>query len=126
MEIEKGMIYFYINDFGHITQKEWLDSMLDKRRAEIGNCFETDMEAIFELERLKVRAEMKGYEADGNDRYALIYDCTEDLIVPVKVSEKTALVGGIFFSSWGGAFACIQNIGYERLKKYYFRIKETD
>ena len=58
---EVGEIYFYISSHGTIERYTWKDSTFDNNRYEIGNCFPTEEATEFEIERLKVIAEMQEF-----------------------------------------------------------------
>lgn len=123
MDFEK-IKYFYINEYGHIEEKVWTNSILDKKRAEMGNYFKTVDEADFELERLKTMTLMKAYTSQRGGIYVLRYDYSRDVIYALKITKQIGVSGEMRFRTWFDAYVCYFAIGKEQLKKYYFRIKE--
>ena len=123
-----GEVYWYITEHGHAVYDIWEDDNIDDERYAIGNCFPTEESAEFEVERLKVIAEMKefSFEQDWNNKYQrkyfLYYNCDgADIEIDFYVSTAYDV---IYFNSKEQAQACIDSVGQERIKKYYFRIKE--
>ena len=62
-----GRKYFYINDCGGIMNSEWYDDRIDSEFYKIGNCFKTKEEAEFELERIKVKTELRRFSEENNE-----------------------------------------------------------
>ena len=104
----------------YFQQKE-LDSIFA-----MNNIFRTVEEAEFEVERRKVIAEIERMAdgvLDGNKAcYELAYGDLYDEITPDPYYSTNH--GVPIFSSNKKALECIDKIGKERLKKYYFRVKE--
>ena len=98
-------------------------------RLAISNVFKTREEAEFELERLRVIAEIKKFaesedrEWDGINRHWYpYYDITDSSIkYTYKLSYKSY---GIYFASEEEAQKCVDTIGEDRIKKFYLGIKE--
>lgn len=134
---EENEKYYYSYSDGSIEQDTYHDSNVDtyvhEDRYAIGNCFKTREEAEFAVERQKVITELKRYamehneeDIDWNDdfqeKYCLYYNHTErEISIISKLIMQTA---EIYFSSKSTAQAAIKEIGKERLKKYYFEVKE--
>ena len=105
------------------------DSSNCKGRLSLGNCFKTREEAEFELERIKVIAEMKKF-AESEDRewdscvkhWYLYYDVVGRSIEYMYSSLYK--YDAIYFASKEEAQKCVDTIGGDRIKKYYFRVKE--
>ena len=125
-----GEVYFYITSAGNISYKSWYNEDVDINRYAIGNCFPTEEAAEFEREHLKVIAEMQefAFEPDWNNRtqskYELFYDHTDADIHTTSYTYVND--SSICFKTEAQAQACINSVGEERIKKYYFRIKETE
>ncbi len=62
-----GRKYFYINDCGGIMNSEWYDDRIDSEFYKIGNCFKTKEEAELELERIKVKTELRRFSEENNE-----------------------------------------------------------
>lgn len=96
----------------------------------IGNHFKTRKEAEFQVERLKVLAEMKRIVAKDDEvawdankvHWFICYNIRKSEIdVQYYIFYKQ---DDIYFASEERAYECINTIGEERLKKYYFQVKE--
>ena len=125
--------YYYIRNDGDIYKAFFENySSVDCDNYSIGNCFRTEKEANFAVEKLKVIADLKRFaegkndkELDWNDvtqsKYWLQYDCNQNKIL---IFENQFLKhNDIYFSSEKIAKEAIETIGKGRIKKYYFEVK---
>ena len=115
--------YYYITEDGKI-ETTYFDSFYDEKIRSLGNVFLTKVEAEFELERRKIEAVMRKYskpcKAD-EDNYCILY--FHDL-KRVDVSYYSVTDYGIlYFKAEEIAEKVIDEIGEDRLKKYWFRVK---
>lgn len=100
-------------------------SSIDRLFRYLGNAFLTKEEAEFELERRKIEAIMrkysKSFKLDSNN-YCLVYSCYRNSII----IEKCGILnwGVPCFESEETAEKVINEIGEDRLKKYWFGVKE--
>lgn len=124
--------YWIINGF-MVVDSSWYNDNVDYGCYEIGNCFKTEKEAKFALEKLKVEAELRRfaeenneYEIDWTDRkqnkWLICYNYDSKNIDTGY--DNTLRTHYIYFSSKEIAKQAIKHIGEERLKKYYFRIED--
>lgn len=115
--------YYYITEGGKIKTTHF-DRFYDEKNRSLGNAFLTKVEAEFELERRKIEAIMRKYSRpfeDGKTNYFLV--CNR--------GGKTAEIdyywsidcGVPYFESEEIAQKVIDEIGEDRLKKYWFRIE---
>ena len=125
---EWGEVYFFITNDGYVSYKSWNNDGTDNDRYAIGNIFPTKEAAKFERERLKVIAEMQefAYEPDWENlntiKYRIDYSYAYEQL---RIDYYTSLnLSNICFKTGEQAQACIDSVGKERIKKYYFRIKE--
>ena len=130
---EDGEIYFYLFGTGSIHVDRWNNCDTDCSKYEIGNCFKTEKEAEFALERQKVITELKRYALEHNEKeidwnskiqniYCLYYrEHRGDIEADYFCSR---LWDGVFFTSKKIAQAAIKAIGEDRLKKYYFEVND--
>ena len=117
---EESEAYYYIDNCGRIFQNIVCSEMDDDRYC-IGNCFKTKEEAEFSLERKKVIVELERFAKDHNEdcglyilRYAygkIMADC-----------ETGYGLGCVRFSSPEVAKKAVEEIGADRLIKYYFGV----
>lgn len=120
-----GEKYYYIDSFGSICVNKWNDRVSDNCRLEIGNVFENGEEAKFELERLKVLAIMKKYSSPFIQGECNYYMGFYHRGWNVETDFEATFSNGIpYFESEEIVRKVIDEIGEERLKKYYFRLDE--
>lgn len=126
-----GNLYYYILSDGEVTYDTYYGTKINIARQSMGNCFKTQEEAKFEVERLKILQEMKKFAEpetyawnNMNAHYTFVYN--------TSISKKDCLeiqgyytfkVGSIHFKSREDAEACIEAVGEDRIKKYYLGIK---
>lgn len=125
--------YYYIISGGAINSQKYQAFFNDKSRYEIGNCFKTEEEAEFAVERQKIITELKRFAQEHNDKinwnngrwkYYLVYDYhypVKDISIYSTIYVKR---NGIFFTSKEIAQQAIDTIGADRLKKYYFEVED--
>jgi hypothetical protein len=116
--------YCYIDGDGYLSL-DWIDENYFEIRRDLGNAFLTEEEAEFERERRKILTIMKKYsrpfEYNGFN-YFIAYDYyREELFIK---SYDWMHGGSYYFASKEIAEKVISGIGKDRLKKYYFGIKE--
>ena len=123
--------YYFIRNNGQICNTNFIKSDIDKERFILGNCFKTEEEAEFALERQKVITELKRFAIEHNDGeidwnskiqniYCLYYrEHRGDIEADYFCSR---LWDGVFFTSKKTAEQAIEAIGEERIKKYYFEV----
>ena len=120
-----GDEYYAIDTFGEIKCTKYIDCKLDRSRSLLGNVFKTQEDAEFEVERLKVIAKMRKYvdvPVDDTD-YAsyIVYDHYTGNVSSTWSKDR---LSNIRFSSITVANECIFAVSGDRIKKYYFGIKE--
>ena len=123
---KQGDGYYFINTGGGINFDTEEVAALDDLRYNIGNYFKTEEEAEFEIERLKVIAELKEWATpiskfDWNDntqkKYVIILEnnyLRADFFYSLQIC-------GLYFESREIAEYAIKAVGEERIIKYYFR-----
>ena len=126
---ENGEYYYYVSGCGEVQRSTFKElNSWDIECFKFGNCFETEDEAKFALEKLKVIAELKRF-AEPKDRkwdnfnkhFFIIYGfCDEKISVHSYITEKKK---DIYFESREKALEAIKAVGEERLKKYYFEVE---
>nr|DAO61483.1 MAG TPA: hypothetical protein [Caudoviricetes sp.] len=116
--------YYYIDEFGYL-RPDWFDEGYFEIRRDLGNAFLTEEEAEFELERRKIEAIMRRYSRpfkNGECNYIVVCD-TEDYMTFIRVAQFHYL-GGPVFASEEIAQKVIDEIGEDRLIKYWFGVTE--
>lgn len=116
--------YYYVTDFGGVGKLLWKHTAFCEEMLEIGNVFKTEKEVEFEIERLKVLAEMKKYSKPfdgkaGNFFIGYRYDSPAIHIYNYSVIQTNE----IYFESEEIAQKVIDEVGADRIKKYYLGVK---
>lgn len=136
-----GEKYNYISASGDVVEnQEHFGHKIDYDRYFIGNCFKTLEEAEFALERQKVIVELeRSAKESGFDQSSaqsgVILSCNSLPGIPseskprwvistVRYFPGERLGGSIAFCSEFEAMQAIQRVGEDRIKKYYFGVKE--
>lgn len=130
-DLKKGDEYSSITLNGGVNIARYDNDFVDNLRLSIGNVFLTEEDAEFEIEYLKVKAELKRYASmckkpiDWNNsdqaKYTLVY---EHLYKCLQINTKyTYNHGSIFFTNKEVLSLAIKEIGEERIKKYYLGVR---
>ena len=123
--------YYFIDDRGEIIYSFWSGGpdviRMDKDRYDLGNCFKTQEEAEFALERHKVIVELERFTKEHNDpseipTWELGYNRKEKAIHSIEYIDN--FVSHIRFTSSNLVDEAIETIGEDKLIKYYFGIQE--
>ena len=130
---EYGEEYWIIVSSGELNNYIWKSDFIDFDSFAIGNCFKTREEAEFEAERLRIIKELKDYALEHNEceidwkdeKEKKWYTCYDYLYSTIR-SAWTSNIGlsTVYFTSSQIVDNAIKAIGEDRLKKYYFGIKE--
>ena len=115
--------YYYIDETGYL-RPDWFDEGYFEIRRDLGNAFLTEEEAEFEFERRKVEAIMKKYSRpfkSGEFNCMVKYDTDNNMMFTSVVRFHD--LGVPVFASSEVAQKVIDEIGRDRLKKYWFGVK---
>lgn len=130
---EENETYYYSYSDGNIEKATCDNLNVDKNRYAIGNCFKTKEEAEFALEKQKVITELKRFALEHNEEDIDWNDSNQRKCFLSYQHDKNIIfidfyysvqIYNIYFTSEEIAQAAIKEIGEERLKKYYFEVKE--
>ena len=120
--------YFVIYNDGCVGRSTYENDCTDLARIEMGNCFSTEEEAKFALERLKVLAEMRKFAEPFNTKfnnvkghYYIYYDSVNRKLAVDSV--RSIRCGELYFESQEKAKECINTVGEDRIKKFYIGVK---
>ena len=114
---------YYVTSFGIPRTHYWKDDELDHSTFAAGNLYQTEDEAEFAIERLKVLAEMREWAGSWRNVYTLAWD---NIHHKIKTHASLVYCGEMCFATREDAENCIKAVGEERLKKYYFMIPEEE
>ena len=124
LKTEDGEEYYSIESDGKIIQYMFNEAF-DEDTRDIGNAFLTREEAEFEKERRKIEAILRKYSRpfkSGEYNYVVVCD-TENNMMLVRVAQFHN-AGGPVFASEEIAQKVIDEIGEDRLIKYWFGVTE--
>lgn len=124
LETKDSKEYYRIEASGCI-EYGCFDATYDEYIREVGNAFLTREEAEFDVERRKIEAILRKYSRpfkNGECNYIVVCD-TEDNMTFIRVAQFHYL-GGPVFASEEIAQKVIDEIGEDRLIKYWFRVEE--
>ena len=117
--------YWYINDYNANGRATWDNVMIDDYRRNMGNCFLTEKEAKFEVERRKVEAILLKYgrrEFKYREcNYYFCYDHEDRLIRNIKANIWQDQ-GAIYFDTEELCQKAIEEAGEDNIKKYIFGV----
>ena len=127
----KDDTYYYYDSICSVNSSVWSGCWIDQARYNCGDCYRTEEEAFFAVERSKVIAELRRFAEEHNDapiiwngteyNYEII--CNHDSNIDGVIEPGTSRhwqSGNIYFSSREIAESAIRVIGEDRLIKYYF------
>lgn len=122
---QNGDEYWYVGATGRIFNSNWDGFGSTEDRLKIGNVFKNEAEAEFQVEKLKVEAELRKYsrpfENGKFNYYIFFYIDGDDVEVGYKRSCYSQ--GAIYFESEEKAQQAIETVGKERIKKYIFGVE---
>lgn len=117
--------YWYINDYNGNVRATWDNVMIDNYRRNMGNCFLTEKEAKFEVERRKIEAILLKYgrrEFKYSVRnYYFFYD-HEDKLIRKTIVDCCQSQGIIYFDNEELCQQAIDEAGEDNIKKYIFGV----
>ena len=130
--------YYIICGDGSIDYNNYDFDNADKRIMNIGNCFQTEEQAEFMAEKLRVIHELEKFAFENNEeeidwnnkdqrKYYLILTCTggKNRYMDVTYTfELRSVPFNVYFTSEKLAKKAIETIGEDRIKKYYFGVNE--
>ena len=136
-EPKKDEKYYVIYGDGSIDYNNYDFDGADRRIMAIGNCFQTEEQAKFMVEKLKVIRELEKFAFENNEKeidwnnedqekYIITFNhITQDCGISLwRVSRSNPF--NVYFTSEELAKKAIATIGEERLKKYYFGVEEDE
>lgn len=124
LNIKDREVYYCIDGSGIVCQR-FFDSTYDEQSREISNAFLTREEAEFEKGRRKIEAIMMKHGRPfkyGEYDYAIVYSHNDNTLNIFRYSA--ANFGIPYFGSKEITQKVIDEIGEDRLKKYWFGVEE--
>ena len=130
-DLKNGDVYYFLTSYGYVMKTVWVNADADNEKLSIGNAFLTEEDAEFAREHLKVITELKKYAKEFSDeewsnptipKY-VIYLSSQDYRMDIT-SHYSVRYPFLYFESKEKAQEAIDAVGEERIKKYYFGVKE--
>lgn len=121
-----GDTYYVIGTCGDVCFEGWTNDDIDNKRMSCGNIFMTREAAEFAAERRKVLAEMQEWAGNWDDLMVIKYDDNTKKLVCTVFMATRYTYGEMRFATREDAENCIEAVGEDRIKKYYFMIAEGD
>ena len=132
---KKGDTYYYIGSVGSIFNYDCSEDILDEAHLNIGNCFKTEEDAKYMVEKLKVIHELQKFANENNEKeidwnnktqykYYLVYDTEDEGLYVDYTAYCKREPFNIYFTSFKIAKRAIEEIGEDRIKKYYFNVED--
>lgn len=122
--------YWYVRDFKNFDCNKWKDDEIDNFRYLIGNIYKTREEVEFAVEKAKVTTELKRYAQKYNYKGDWENKCTEKWYISYDFYDNEILTtytfgksDCIYFSSEEIVKSAIEEIGEERIKRYYLEVE---
>ena len=125
--------YYTLDTGNSIADYMWEGSDYDNSSYEIGNCYRTEEEINFELEKRKVKVELQRFADENNEdgfnafdsnknKYFFAYSINNKKIY-IDNYRSTLFGEQIYFSSEEIADKAIGFVGENRIEKYIFGVK---
>lgn len=130
-DLKYGDRYFFLTSSGIVQRGTWNNDSIDLNRGRIGNRFLTVKDTEFARERLKVIAELKKYAREFSDgewkdnktqKYYIVYRYSDGYIRSILTYTSKDSV--LYFESPEKIQEAIDAVGEDRIKKYYFGVRE--
>lgn len=123
LKIEDGEYYYYIPTYGQVCRGVF-NTTYDEWARDRGNAFLTLEEAEFERERREIGAIMKKYSRPFEYNKCNYYIVCDKRYNKIECFENHYVYNGLsYFESEEIARKVADEIGEDRLKKYWFGIK---
>ena len=120
-----GDKYYFLSDGEDFSQTTWRDDSFDFGTLKVGNCYRTQEEAEFEVERRKVMTELKKFSREfvvGERNYYIKWDFdVSDFFTDFGVFHK---LDSLYFESIEKAWEVIKMVGEDRIKKYILGVTD--
>lgn len=118
-----GQRYYFAYSDGDIDSDTYGNSATDNGRIAVGNCYKTREDAQFAVERTKVIRELQvlanGFKpAQTAKWYTMVYDNNRKSIRVIDYGH--CVHNNVYFPTEQAALDAINNVGADRLLKYYF------
>lgn len=129
-DLKNGDKCYFPNVIGDIFSETWnnCNSQIENRK--LGNCFLTEEEAEYELERRRIENEMlrlggrRNFKFNGKNFSIYYSDGINVKGINVEFYHSTMHQGSIYFDSKEQLNEVVKTIGLEKIKKYLFGVEK--
>ena len=121
--LSHGSFYWYVNRDGSPCRDTDTGHKPDAGAADFGNYFPSRELAEEYAERIRVYNDLMLWADGGPVQFAYFKD-VDRVVMPASEEYVGAVLSPFSFSSYRRCGACIDDIGQDRLKKYWFGIQE--
>ena len=118
--------YWGVNAKGKVFCDTWEGFKFEKDMISIGNVYQTENEAVFAVEKLKVETELRKFSRPfeyGKFNYYLFFDIDGNSF-RTDFTSYCPPQGTIYFESEEKAQEAVSAVGKERIKKYIFGVED--
>lgn len=130
-----GENYFFITSSLEVNKFTNEGDMVDESIISSYNCFKTEEEAQHMIEKLKVIKELQNFALENRDeeiswnedsryKFYIYFDYKWKMIRITWATVEHGSPFNIYFASEKAIHDAIDSIGEERIKKYYFDVKD--
>lgn len=123
-ELIPGKKYYYLDSGGNVMSALPEKMTSDSCRLALCNVFRTRDAAEYAAEYYKVLAEMREWAGIWDDPWVMIYDGWSPKAISIHAPDVT--FGELRFATREDAEGCIKAVGKDRLKKYYFGVRDHE
>lgn len=121
---QEGDTFWFLNTYGVVMGRDFKKDSVDSKILK-SNIFETQQEAEYAREKLKVEAELRKFSRpfeEGENNYYISFE-TYDKFIDIDSLLYRQTQGVFYFKSKEKAENAIETIGEERIKKYIFGVE---
>lgn len=116
--------YFWIEHDCTIHYSRWFNDTVDNCRRDFCNCFLTEEEAQFEVERRKIESILLKYGRrnfkKGKNNYFMQYLDASNVIIGIRGTR--GVTGNIYFDTLDLYNKAFEEVGFDNIKKYIFGV----
>lgn len=126
-----GEHYWVINSAGYASELAWDNDEVDNKYFALGNCYQSEEDANFAVEKQKVLVELQRYADEHNEgklswedwsenKYYIYYDHYSGKL---DIHSNQFLQSNVtYFTSDRIGYDAIKAVGEDRIRKYLFNI----
>ena len=121
---QEGDTFWFLNTYGVVMGRDFKKDSVDSKILK-SNIFETQQEAEYALEKLKVEAELQEFSrlfVPGEKNWKISLDTMKNQF-EIKWNRAVISQGAFYFEDESEAMKAIHSVGADRIKKYIFGVE---